>query len=154
MIFLDMKKNVLMVDYQTTMHYMVTDETKKLQLQKKALNYIQNINCNRDVARKVRKNYTNSLLQLGAWLKNHNIEVFYVNIPDDQDLFVQKIEWADIILFWTTTPSYSYVADLIIDVKKRYSDKILIAAGYHASGIPRYVLEELPELDYIVLGEM
>lgn len=149
-----MKKKVLLVDYQTTMHYMVTDETKNLQLQKKALNYMQNINCNRDAARKARKNYTNSLLQLGAWLKNHDIAVFYVNIPDDHALFTEKIEWADIILFWTTTPAYSYIAELIIDIKKRYSDKVLITSGYHVSGIPRDVLKELPDLDYIVIGEM
>ena len=50
-------KKVLLVDYQTTAHYLVPEKTKILQLQKKALNYVQNKRQHRDAARKTRKNY-------------------------------------------------------------------------------------------------
>ena len=147
-------KKVLLVDYQTTAHYLVPEKTKILQLQKKALNYVQNKRQHRDAARKTRKNYSNSLLQLGTWLKQHDIAVGYVNIPGDQELYIRECESTDIILFWTTTPSYPYISELVRKIKNRFPEKIIILAGYHASGIPRNVLQELQEADYILIGEM
>lgn len=149
-----MNKNILLVDYQTTAHYMLTDETRLLQLQKKALNYIQNKRKNRDFFRKTRKNYTNFLLQLGTWLKQHDIGVFYTNVPDDQALYEKNAQTADIVLFWVTTPLYPYILDMVNILKSKYPQKIVIMAGYHASGIPREILSVQKSIDYILIGEM
>lgn len=149
-----MNKKVLLVDYQTTTHYMVNAETKSLQLQKKALNYIQNKRKNRDTSRKTRRNYTNSLLQLGTWLKEHDIGVYYTNVPDDQELYDKECQAADIVLFWVTTPLYPYILEMINALKIKYPRKIVIMAGYHAAGIPGEILSEQKDVDFILIGEM
>lgn len=147
------KKKVLLVDYQSIAHYMVGDETRELQLQKKALNFIQNQRNGRDTKRKTRRNYSNALLTLGAWLKQHGISVSYVNLPGDQSLYETYCGSADIVFFWTTTPIYPFLKKYVTQIKKQYPHLVTLMGGFHASGIPAATLKELDELDYIVVGE-
>ena len=147
------KSKILLVDYQSTSNYTLSDEEKYLQRVKKSIIYVQNMKNKRDVSRKTRKNYSNLLLSLGAYLKKNGHSVFYVSIPSDENLYKEKLAWADLVYYWSTTPVFPLVKDYIISAKEKYPNIKTILAGYHATGIPKQILEEVNQIDYISIGE-
>ena len=48
---------------------------------------------------------------------------------------------------------WPYHRELIKDIKKQNPNALIICGGEHASSLPELCLRELPEIDYIVMGE-
>ena len=147
------KKRILLVDYQSTKHYLLSEEEKKVQRLKKSIIFLQNRQDGLDTSRKTKKNYTHLLLSLGKYLKDNKHYVFYVSLPDDMQLYKKMLSETDFVLFWATTPIFETVKNYLIAAKKEYPNIITIMAGYHVSGLPKYTLENIKEIDYISIGE-
>lgn len=142
----------VLVDYQTRDFYYCDEETHYLQNVKKAIQFQQNRVENRDFNRKYRKKYSMPLLTMATYLKHNGINVAYLSMPQDEKLFDDTIKDADYVYFWAKTGAYPKVSEMIKQIKRTYSS-ITILGGYHAMGLPKEVLEELPELDYVCIGE-
>jgi len=146
-------KKLLLLDYQSAAINKLSDEVKGIQQIKKSIIYVQNLKNGRDAGRKARKHYTNTLLSLGGYLKKHGIDVFYLSIPDEAEFLEEKIQWADAIYCWSTTPVFPFVKTMIRKARELKPSLITILGGYHASGLPEKTLEELPQLDIVTIGE-
>ncbi len=144
---------LLLLDYQSAEINKLDDGVKPIQIVKKSIIYIQNIQQGRDVARKVRKNYSNVLLSIGSYLKKRGIDVRYLSLPDESLSLKEMIIWADAIFCWCTTPVFPFFKDIICQVKRIKQSLITILGGYHASGIPIKTLNEIPQLDFVTIGE-
>lgn len=147
------KNFIILVDYQYTGNYILSEEEKKLQRLKKSIIYVQNKRNNRDVSRKTRKNYSNIILALGRYLKNNGHQVLYVSLPSDQTIYEENLKFADFIYFWSSTPNFEAVKEYIVEAKAKHPNITTILAGYHANGLPRQTLSQVREIDYISLGE-
>ena len=51
------------------------------------------------------------------------------------------------------TAQYSFMKKLVQTLKQHAPDIPIIAGGVHASALPRQLLEEVPEIDFIAIGE-
>jgi len=51
------------------------------------------------------------------------------------------------------TNNWLFERDLLIEIKKRFPNKILIIGGEHASAVPELCFKQVQSLDYVVLGE-
>lgn len=143
---------VVLVDYQTRDFYYCDEETRYLQNVKKAIQFQQNKLANRDVDRKYRKKFSMVLLTMATYLKKNGIDALYLSMPQDAELFEEIVKGADCIYFWAKTAAYPKVAEIIKWVKSSYG-LTTILGGYHAMGLPGQILDELPELDYVCIGE-
>lgn len=144
---------ILLVDYQSTSYYRVDPRTQQNYQAKKAIQFIQNSMKERDVQRKARKSYTNTLLFIGAYLKKFNYAVEYISMPDEDPLFQDKVKKSEIVYFTAVTPVMPFVESLINSVKQVNPSAITILGGVHASALPEETLNEVPLLDYISIGE-
>lgn len=143
---------VVLIDYQTRNFYYCDEETHYLQNVKKAIQFQQNRLEHRDISRKYRKKYLMVLLTMATYLKNNGVESSYLSMPQDAALFEETIREADYVYFWAKTAAYPKVAQIIRQVKQQYGVTTILG-GYHAMGLPSEILAELPELDYICIGE-
>ena len=143
---------VVLIDYQTRNFYYCDEETRYLQNVKKAIQFQQNKLENRDINRKYRKKFLMQLLTMATYLKNNSVDAAYLSMPQDEDLFEETVKTADFVYLWAKTAAYPRVSEIIKQVKKNYGVTTILG-GYHAMGLPKEVLEELPELDYVCIGE-
>ncbi len=142
---------IVIVDYQNRDFVYCDEETEYLQNVKKAIQLIQNQNNSRDSKRKYKKRYSISLLTLASFLKKQNIDVGYVILPDDEDMFRDYIKDAEFVYFWAMTDYYQDIENLIKFVKSKYNVSTILG-GYHVLSLSDSILNQLPELDYIHLG--
>ena len=143
---------VVLIDYQTRDFYYCDEETRYLQNVKKAIQFQQNRLRSRDIQRKYRKKFLMPLLTMATYLKQNGMDAAYLSIPQDEDLFEETVKDADYIYLWAKTAAYQKVSEIIKHIKDKYG-VITLLGGYHAMGMPEKVLEELPELDYVCIGE-
>lgn len=143
---------IVLIDYQTRNFYYCDEETRYLQNLKKAIQFEQNKLDNRDIDRKYRKKFLMVLLTMATYLKKNGIDVQYLSMPQDTELFEACVKDADAIYFWAKTAAYPKVAEIIKDVKLHYGITTILG-GYHAMGLPLQIMEDLPELDYACIGE-
>lgn len=146
-------KRLLLLDYQSSAINKLYGEAKTIQQIKKSIIFVQNLKNGRDVARKARKNYSNTLLSIGGYLKKHGVEIYYLSIPDEAGFLEKMVCWADAVFCWCTTPTFPFVKKMICQARDFKPSLITILGGYHASGIPAKTLEELPQLDLVSIGE-
>lgn len=144
--------NVALIDYETRNFYYCDNETRYLQNVKKAIQFQQNKLKNRDIQRKYRKKYLMPLLTMATYLKRNGINVSYLSLPQDEDLFEETVRAADFVYLWAKTAAYPNVSEIIRRIKINYGVTTILG-GYHAMGLPKEVLEDLPELDYACVGE-
>ena len=143
---------VVLVDFQTRDFYYYDEESRYLQNVKKAIQFQQNKIEKRDNERKYRKKYSMVLLILATFLKKNGVEAEYFSLPQDLELFEKAIRETDYVYFWSDTEAYPKVSEIIKKVK-HLRGVTTILGGYHAMGLPEEILDELPELDYICIGE-
>lgn len=143
---------ILFIDYQEKGFVYCDDETEYLQNVKKAIQFMQNIKQNRDIERKYKKRYSMVILTLASYLKRNGMDVCYLSMPQDEELFREMIKGVDVVYFWSDTAMYPKIAAMIKEVKENYH-VITILGGYHALGLPDMILRELSEVDYVSIGE-
>lgn len=143
---------VVLIDYQTRNFYYCDEETRYLQNVKKAIQFQQNRLEKRDVERKYRKKFLMQLLTMATYLKQNDMDVAYLSMPQDEVLFEETVKEADWVYLWAKTAAYPEVSKIIKRIKNSYGVTTVLG-GYHAMGLPKEVLEELPELDYVCIGE-
>lgn len=143
---------VVLIDYQTRNFYYCDEETRYLQNVKKAIQFQQNRLGERDIQRKYRKKFLMPLLTMATYLKQNGMSVAYLSMPQDEDLFERTVKETDCVYLWAKTAAYPKVSEIIKQIKNNYGVTTILG-GYHAMGLPKEVLEELPELDYVCIGE-
>lgn len=143
---------VVLIDYQTRDFYYCDEETRYLQNVKKAIQFQQNKLEKRDIKRKYRKKFLMPLLTMATYIKQNGMVAEYLSMPQDENLFEETVKGADCVYLWTKTAGYPKVAEIIKQIKNSYG-VMTVLGGYHAMGLPERILQELPELDYVCIGE-
>jgi len=151
---MSVNKKVLLVDCPVAPKLLYDDRTKEIMYVKKAIEFYLDFRGGRNMLeRKIKKSYTLGLLTIGAYLKEHGIEVEYISFPFDYGRFEDLLKNKDYALFTAMTPIYPYVRPLIQKAKEFNPGITTIFGGYHATALPAQILVEEPALDYVIVGE-
>jgi len=102
--------------------------------------------------------YPINLGYLAAFLKKHGFQVElwdYVVEPYGQEEFLKKIKTSqpDLIGLTAMTNTVASMGELAKIIKNNFKDIRIIAGGTHASALPERTLREIPELDFVCVGE-
>ena len=65
----------------------------------------------------------------------------------------EKKSWYDLIGITMLTPMYDKAKELIKGIKKEFPAIPIVVGGAHPTAMPEETLEDIPEIDYLVIGE-
>lgn len=100
------------------------------------------------------------ILQLAAWLekRGHPTTVCDCLGPAAPGGLVRNTEWVlqsnpELIGFSATTSAYLDACDMAVLIKRKNPDVKIIVGGAHPSAVGAQLLQTIPEIDYLCLGE-
>lgn len=98
------------------------------------------------------------LIALAAYAKQHGLSVKVCdaniyNYIDQEILNIVRNLQPHVVGFSFMTPQVPYVKALSLKLRQEYPETVQMAGGVHVSTVPEQSLNQLPYVDYLVLGE-